>query len=234
MIRDITRRLARGFPSWPGDPPFDLDRTSALDRGDGWEVTRLSMSLHAGTHLDAPSHVLAGGGGVEGIALETLIGPAEVIDIRHAGVIEPEHLPHALMRRLAGGRAGAEAPRRILFRTESAETLPDLPGAFSSLGERTAALLAGAGARLVGIDTPSVDAPSSAGLPVHRLLAAEGLAILEGLDLRDVPAGRWWLIALPLRLEGVEASPARAVLLDAAPAQGAGIEGIVDPSVRVS
>jgi arylformamidase len=208
MIIDITRRLVSGFPAWPGDEPFEA-RTGATEGGGGWvRVSRLSMSAHAGTHLDAPMHVLETGESLDAIALESLIGPATVVHIPVARPIEPEDLPADL---LDPGRG--EAARRILFRTESAETLPLLPSAFATISLRTAEVLSRSEVRLAGIDTPSVDPADDDRLSAHRALAAAGIAILEWLDLRDAAPGVHELVALPLRLSGLEASPVRAVLV---------------------
>ncbi|EJX02008.1 cyclase family protein [gut metagenome] len=65
---------------------------------------------------------------------------------------------------------------------------------------------------MIGLDVPSIDEVESKSLPSHRLALSNGMAVIENLDLRTVPAGCYELIALPLRLEGVEASPVRAVL----------------------
>ena len=222
MIRDITRRIGAGFPAWPGDPPFAAEPFASLERGDPCDLTRLSLSAHAGTHLDAPAHVVAGAGRLESIPLDLLVGPAEVVSVPGEAPIPPEALGGDLLERLRRGPADPAFPLRLLLRTGSAETLPALPRAFASLEERAAELLARSGVRLIGIDTPSVDAPSSTSLPVHRILGRAGVAVLEWLDLVEVRAGLWFLVALPLRLEGVEASPVRAILME--PGTGAATE----------
>lgn len=232
-FRDITRPLSRGFPSWPGDPPFVAEEVSSIGRGDPWTVTRIAASVHAGSHLDAPSHVLWGGADVASIPLDVLIGPALVLDVTGPPKLAGESpglreaaspAPGAprileageLLRRLEGALPGAP-PRadRFLIRTESAETLPALPVEYTGLSVAAAELLVRAGARLVGIDTPSVDAPGAGDLPVHHVFARAGVPTLEWLDLRGVPEGLHTLIALPLRLEGMEGSPVRAVLAPA-------------------
>jgi arylformamidase len=213
MILDITRPLSPELPSWPGDPAFDVSRASSLSRGDAADVSRVVMSAHAGTHLDAPSHVLAGGGALRTMALDLLVGPARVIRIAGDAPIGADSL--AIAWREAGGLGGsAPGDLRILIRTESAETTGELPASFASLRPDAAAWLIEAGVRLVGIDTPSVDAPGDAGLPVHRILARAGAAILEWLDLRKAAPGLYTLAALPLRLDDCEAAPVRAILLD--------------------
>jgi arylformamidase len=218
VIRDITRLLGPGLQAWPGDPPFEVETVALLARGDVFEVTRLSMSLHTGSHLDAPSHVIEEAGDLGSVPLELLIGPARLIHVPVSRPISRADLEGAL-----GLSPGAEAPAaapftRLLLRTESAESLHhDVMPAFATLTEEAAAFLIRIGVRVVGIDTPSVDPPDSADPSAHRLFARSGTAILEWLDLKGVAPGSYYLIALPLRLKDVEASPVRAVLLDAAP-----------------
>jgi arylformamidase len=214
VIRDISRPLANGFPAWPGDPPFAAAPAASISRGDACEVTRLTMSAHAGTHLDAPSHVIPGGPSLDSISLDLLVGPALVVHAPGRAILGPPDLRDAIVA--AGGDPEKQgATRRLLIRTESAETLPLMPASFASLSTEAAAWIAARGVRLIGIDTPSIDSPGAPSLKAHGILAAGGVAILEWLDLRGVPPGIHQLIALPLRIEGAEASPVRAVLLDA-------------------
>jgi len=213
VIKDITRLLGPGFQAWPGDPPFEVESVALLARGDVFEVSRLSMSLHTGSHLDAPSHVIEEAGDLGSVPLDLLIGPARLIHLPLARPITRADLEGAL--RLSEG--GAPPSSRLLLRTESAEVLHEVMPSFATLSEEAAAFLIRAGVRLVGIDTPSVDPPDSADPAAHRLFARSGTAVVEWLDLKGVAPGDYYLIALPLRLKDVEASPIRAVLLDSAP-----------------
>ncbi|MBI3449766.1 MAG: cyclase family protein [Acidobacteria bacterium] len=214
MIRDITRPLGTGFPSWPGDPPVEITRIASMSAGGACDVSRLSFGAHAGTHVDAPSHVRPGGGAIDSVALDSLIGDARVIHLPGDAPIGWD----AISRHLEGAGPGALHGGRLLIRTGSAETVPYLPPSFASLTPEAARRLVERGVRLVGIDTPSVDAPGAAGLPVHRVFAEADVAVLEWLDLRAIAPGRYHLVALPLRLTGVEASPIRAILIDPPPA----------------
>lgn len=213
MIRDITRALSNGFPSWPGDPVLALSAASSLARGDLCDVTRISMSAHSGTHLDAPSHVLRGGASLDSVPLDLLVGPAHVVHVAAASRIGASDLRAAMLASGLDPDAAGGVPR-LLLRTGSAETLPEPPRSFASLAPDSAGWLIERGVRLIGIDTPSVDAPEAAALPVHGVFAAAGASILEWLDLREVPPGPYQLVALPLRLAGCEAAPVRAILLD--------------------
>ena len=150
------------------------------------------MSAHLGTHVDAPSHVAPGGASAGALPLDPFVGPARVVDLPGRGEVGPDALP----RRALGAR-------RVLFRT--------LGRAF--LAPLAAVRLAERGARLVGTDAASVDPPDAEDLPVHRALLSRGIYVLENLDLAAVEPGDYRLIALPLKLTELDASPVRAVLI---------------------
>jgi arylformamidase len=205
-IFDITVPLdAASLVTWPGDPPFRLDAVSTLD-DEGCLVSQLSMSAHAGTHLDFPSHVMAGGKGAGDYAASDFVLPAVVVDVPH-GADAVTH-DHVLGANLLPGDA-------VLFRTRNSAEGACRSGRWSAryvaLTPEAARACVGAELRLAGIDAQSVDRPDD-DLPVHRILLANGILVLEGLDLSDVPPGRYTLTCLPLRIPGCEASPVRAVL----------------------
>lgn len=150
------------------------------------------MSAHLGTHVDAPSHVIPGGAAAGSLPLDAFVGPARVVDLPGRGEIGLDGLP----RRALGAA-------RILFRTRGEAFLSPL----------AAVRLAERGARLVGTDAGSVDPEDAEDLPVHRALLGRGIFILENLDLSGVKPGDYRLIALPLKLTELDASPVRAVLI---------------------
>ena len=165
-------------------------------------VGRFSQSTHAGTHADAPRHYLAEGALAGEADLETYLGRCRLIDVRGCGaLVRPEHVESAM----------ADAPPRILLRTY--ERFPAAwDSDFTAVAPETLERLAGAGVRLVGIDTPSLDPEQSKTMDAHQVVARHGMAILEGLVLDEPPAGDYELIALPLRLAELDAAPVRAVL----------------------
>jgi arylformamidase len=201
-LYDISQELSPASAVFPGDTPFSVRRVMEMARGASCDVATVIVSVHAGTHADAPSHFLPDTRSIDRVALEPYLGRARVVELALRGEIRPEHLRGLPL-------AGAE---RLLIKTGSA---PD-PGVFNldfaHLLEETAEELGERGLRLVGIDTPSVDHPESKTLAAHKALARAGVAILENLVLAHVPAGDYELIALPLRLAGLDASPVRAVL----------------------
>jgi arylformamidase len=210
---DISPLLSERIAVWPGDTAFRR-RAIAEPGGDssgdggsspGWEllVSTIETTLHVGAHADAPNHFMLGGVGIDRVPLAPYRGPCEVVAVHVArgGTIEPSHL----------GRAPA-APR-VLFKTGSFPDPERFDPDFVAFSPALIAWLIELGAVLVGIDTPSVDPFSSKDLPSHHMTrSGRGLAILEGLELGDVTPGCYELIALPLRLEGADASPVRASL----------------------
>lgn len=204
-IIDISPRIGIGAPVWPGDTPLSIETAWSPESGDAVTVCKVTMSPHTGAHADAPLHVAAGPGDAASLALEAFWGPCVVVDVVGLSVIDGAVASRAL--RVAGLLC-----ERILFRTLAAP-LDHFPERFPHFtADGAATLAAHAALRLVGIDTFSVDAPDSKDLPAHRALFAAGFVLLEGLDLSQVKPGRYELVALPLKLEGADASPVRAAL----------------------
>ena len=197
-VHDVTRVLGPETPVYPGDavPSFHSRHLG------GSLVTDLHLSTHSGTHLDAPSHYLGDGSTVDLIPLGHLVGRALVLDLRDT--------PDAITGPALSGRIRGHT--RILLRTRySLSTL--FSPQFPHLTPEAAAVLVAAGVTTLGIDSPSIEAYGGDGR-VHRLLLEAGAVILEMLDLGDVPEGIYWMAALPLRLRGLDGSPARVILLD--------------------
>ena len=169
---------------------------------------RLELSPHTGTHADAPFHVADTGAAMADVPLDAYIGPARVVEVsgwRDAAeawiTLEDAHCA------LSPGPA-----ERILFRTGCWTDPQRFPERFPGFSPDAADLLLDSGVLLVGTDAPSVDSFESKDLPVHHRLRRRGAVNLENLFLDRVPEGDYELIALPLRLEGADGSPVRAVL----------------------
>lgn len=196
MVRylDATRALSPGVVVYPGD----IVPTVVKRARDGFLISDLTMGSHTGTHIDAPDHYLFDGRTVDNLPLDLLIGPCRVIETQATAIGREE---------LQGQLAGAT---RVLLRTWfSRRTKYVAP--FPALTPEGAAYLVGQGVRLVGTDAPSIEAGGSDGT-VHRALLGSGGAVIELLDLANVPPGEYGLIALPLRLQGGDGAPARVVL----------------------
>jgi arylformamidase len=208
FLYDVTLPVSSALPVYPGDPVIELTPIAQCAWGDAANVTRIVLSSHTGTHIDAPRHFFDTGATVDHLDLHVLIGPARVVDVPCISHITVADLQ-------AHDFAGAT---RVLFKTPNA-SLWDRPGfqtSYHALTPGAAAWLVSCGVRLVGVDYLSVDAFEAQDFPVHRCLLQAGVVIVEGLDLRAVPPGDYELYALPLLLQDGDGAPAR-VLLRAAP-----------------
>lgn len=207
-IIDVTLAVSADLPVWPGDPPVALTRVADMVAGDLATVTHISCSAHAGTHLDAPAHFIAGGATVEALDLDILIGPALVVQLPDevdqvdARVLADLALPSGLMRLLFRTRNSAAWARGdFAFRQN-----------FVAITAEGAEALVAHGVRLVGVDGLSV-APFADTATPHRVLLDAGVVPVEALDLSRVAPGWYWLCCLPLKLVGADGAPVRAVLL---------------------
>jgi len=201
-IMDISVTLSEILPTFPGDPAIGFERAS--DAANPFHLTCLHLGSHAGTHIDAPAHLLKNGATVDAIPLVTLIGPCRVVDLRDR--TQPISAGDLDGLNLAG-------VRRLLLRTNNSELWKKEGFAehYTGLTPAAAAHLVKLGIRLVGIHYLSIE-PFASESEVHRILLKAGMVILEGLDLSDVNAGDYELICLPLKLAGVDGAPCRAVL----------------------
>lgn len=195
-LYDVTLPIHPGMPVYPGDPEVALERVAAVEQ-DGYAVARLSLSTHTGTHLDPPAHFFPGGLTVDQAPLDLLVGPARVVSVAGAAVTAEE------LR-----RARALGAERVLLRTRSREDEGEAPHVH--LEPAAARALLEAGARLVGIDSLSVDPLNDDA--VHRVLLGGGVWILERLELTGVPDGEYELLCLPLKIAGGDGAPARVLL----------------------
>ncbi|MDZ4806130.1 MAG: cyclase family protein [Candidatus Eisenbacteria bacterium] len=202
MIYDITAPVAPGMAVWPGDSRFGFDWTMRLSGGDTVNVTRLTMSPHTGTHADAFFHVADHGLTMGETPLDAYIGPARVFDAPGDGPID--------VGRLEGLMWGGAT--RLLFKTRRCRPVDPYATPFAHFTPAAVEACGKAGVLLVGLDTPSMDDFHSKSLDAHHALRRHGIANLENLDLTDVPPGDYELIALPLKLMGLDGSPVRAIL----------------------
>ncbi len=201
---DISPPLVPGIPVWPGDQAYREIRTATIGPGSPVNVSAIAISTHTGAHVDAPFHFAEDGATVGAVDLAPYLGPARVVDLRGVRRVEPGHLAAAL--------ADPACPPRILLRTCAQAPAGPWDPDFAVVSPEAVAAIARRGCILVGVDTPSLDPETSETLDVHLAAHRHGLAILEGLVLAEAPAGDYELIALPLKLMNLDASPVRAVL----------------------
>jgi arylformamidase len=206
-IFDISLTISQELPVWPGDPAISLQQVSTMDKGDVCNVTHLSMSVHAGTHVDAPHHFLNDKRTVEKLDLNVLNGQAYVIEF-------PSEIKEIDFKNLecATIPSGVE---RLLIRTRNSEiwrlSEKKFQEDFVAIVEDGAQWLVKKGIKLVGVDYLSV-APFGKSVPTHQILLKAGVIALEGLDLSKISGGFYDLYCLPLKLSGSDGAPARAIL----------------------
>lgn len=174
---------------YPGDPKPKKQTLCATARGDLYNLTAFSMCAHNGTHIDAPFHFLGDGSTVEQMALSIFVGDCFVT--RHTG-----------------GVSAADA-QAILARAGEAERI--LIAGNATVTAEAAEVFASAGIRLLGNEGQTVG-PESGPMQVHLILLSRGIALLEGIVLTDIPEGRYFLSAAPLKLAGSDGAPCRAYL----------------------
>lgn len=202
MFIDISVTLNEHLHIFPGDPVVRFERVH--DPTTHFHLTRIQLGSHAGTHIDAPAHLLPGGATVDAIPLNTLIGPCRVIDLRgQAGAISASTL----------NASGLNGVQRLLLRTDNSRLWQQdgFVENYVGLTPDAARFLVECGIRLIGIDYLSIEPFEGMG-EAHRILLEASTIILEGLDLSNVSAGDFELICLPLKLVGLDGSPCRAVL----------------------
>jgi arylformamidase len=202
MIYDISPPITARLAVWPGDTPPTREVLLDMKRGDNITLSTLRATVHLGAHADAPSHFAKNAPPIDAWDLRIFLGPCQVVRVQ-AGRrerIASSKLPE---------RVGAE---RVLLATGTFPVPENFNEDFAALSPELVETLHRQGVKLIGIDTPSVDLFESKDLTSHRAFLRCGMAILEGLALRDVPEGVYELIALPLRLVGFDASPVRAIL----------------------
>ncbi len=208
-IYDVSVPVSGLTPIYPGDPKIEIEQWSAIARGDGANVSMLRFSAHTATHVDAPAHFIEGAVKVDALPLDVLVGLARVVEIPHdARAITIEHINTSDLRNMP----------RVLFRTRNSEFWTNPAEGFRTdftyIEPAAARLLVELGVRLVGIDYLSVDRFQPECFSTHIALLSNSVVIIEGLDLRDVAAGTYELICLPLKIAGGagDGAPARAIL----------------------
>jgi arylformamidase len=204
---DISQTLRPGLPVWPGDTPFSRGVRWTLGEGSPVNVGCFETTVHAGAHADAPLHYQAGGASAAEVGLDAYIGSCALVDARGCGAaitlaFVQEELP--------------APPERVLFRTFERFPHHIWPPSFTAVDAGAIAFLAVKGVRLIGVDSPSLDPLDSKTMDAHLAVLAADMRVLEGLVLDDPPSGEYELIALPLKLAGLDASPVRAVLRELA------------------
>ena len=204
-IHDISLNLSAETVRWVVAPPLEVHESRRIVRGDDANASALTVSVHAGTHVDAPLHFVPDGAAIDALPLERFIGPTLV----HA-VDADRYITEAHVRAIP-----LDGLTRVLFKTRNSALLGrrEYTADFVAFSVEAARALVARGVELVGLDYLSV-AHADEQVPVHRAFLDQGVILLEGVDLSAVAPGPYELICFPLRLRGLDGAPCRAVLRD--------------------
>ncbi len=202
---DISPEISSDMSVFPGDRKFSRDVAYDMEKGDHMTLSSIETTLHIGAHADGPCHYKKGGEGIGQRSLDYYMGPCQVIDlskiVRRGGTVVSDDFKNFPIE-----------TSRILIKTDT-HNHNAWSSDFVTLSKTLMKFLVKSGVKLVGIDTPSIDAADSKDLECHQIIAENNMAILEGLDLAYVDQGKYQLVALPLKIKNGDASPVRAVLL---------------------
>jgi arylformamidase len=205
-IYDISVPIRSGGLVYPGNPEIEISLQQAVAKGAGANVSFIRFGSHTGTHADAARHFFDDGQTVDTIPLDRLIGPSLLLSF-------PDDLRAVSAADLQ--KHDIKGHTRILLRTRNSALLSqrEFVGDYTYLAPDGAQYLVDQGVELVGIDYLSIEQFHSGHHKTHRTLLAKSVVILEGLDLSVPAPGPYQLICLPLRIEGCDGAPARAVLI---------------------
>ena len=201
MWIDITQTLKKSMPNWPGDTPFSFEVAYSKEQTGSVNIGRMETSMHTGTHADAPFHFDSAAPRMEELDVNLFIGDAYVADCTGVPEIGPEHMEDIDFQ---------GAPRLLLKTVPSISEM--FPAVIPVIKPELAVYLKERGVFLLGVDNPSVDPIDSKQVAAHHALYQNGITIVEGLVLEQVAPGLYDFIALPLKVEGADGAPVRAVI----------------------
>ena len=204
-LYDISLDIHAAMHVYPGDPKFHSSNVKSIENGDLFECSRISLSNHTGTHVDAPSHFVKGGMTITDIPVEVMNGRVRVVEISDTEKVDVSELQQLVRM----------DDFRILFKTKNSLVWNSHKHFYKDhvyLTPEAARYLSENGIKLVGFDYLSVDRHGDDSYPAHRALLENQVVIVEGLNLSEVEQGEYDFICLPLRLKGLDAAPARALL----------------------
>jgi len=203
---DVSCPITADFPVWPGDPKPQLNWVTRIKNGEGINLSNIEMSLHTGTHIDAPLHFFENGKAIDEISLDFLIGEVQVIQV-------PEDV--SVINRDFLNTIDFDIPERVFFRTNNSinHYLHDehFIMDYVAVDSSGASWLVDQGVKVVGIDYLSIASFRDSNEP-HKILLGANVIVVEGLDLRYVSEGKYRYVCLPIKIIGREAAPARVLL----------------------
>ncbi|MCG1021277.1 cyclase family protein [Sutcliffiella horikoshii] len=200
-VYDVSSPIYTGMPVYKNKPEKQPKQTTNTN---GYVTeTRLELDVHTGTHVDAPLHMVVDGETIETLPLDKLVGPCKVFDLT---AVEDR----ITVKDIEG--LDIQKDDFLLFKTKNSFD-EEFNFDFVFVAEDAAAYLAEIGVSGVGVDALGIER-SQEGHPTHKTLFANNVIIIEGLRLKDIAEGEYIMCAAPLKLSGVDASPARIVLMD--------------------
>lgn len=205
-IIDVSLDISNETVSFPGDPKVEVKRVFDLKKGDIATVSKLSLSSHTATHIDAPAHFIKDGLTVDKLPLEHLMGKVKIFEVPQDDRITRSFLE----------KKHIEKEKAIFFKTKNSQHLNSSKfyEKYTSLSLDAAEYLIEKGIKVVGIDYLSIEEYGSEEYPVHKILLSHGVIVIEGLNLLDVREGDYEFIALPLRIKDCDGAPARVILVE--------------------
>ena len=208
---DVTYPIFENMTGWPGQPSTQLETLSCMHCGDSAQVSVLHMSVHSGSHMDAPNHFLAEGIDISRSPFEVGLGPVRIAALTPEAEVNPEDI-----RAYEARTRPLETGERLILRTPNSDKGLWLQQEFNvdyhAIGPAAADYIARKKLALIGVDYLSVG-PFHEGNPqTHRTLLGAKVWIIEGVDLRRVEEGDYEMICLPLRIVGADASPIRILI----------------------
>jgi len=210
-IYDISLPITQDLPVWPGDPKVTIRQMNSLDQGDSYNLSQIRMSVHTGTHIDAPLHFLQHGKSIGEIHFDKLIGKVLVMEIGE----DVDVISRTVLERHPQIEDLRTIPK-VLFKTRNSRLLKEWGDQFNpdyvALDASGAQFLSEFHLDMIGVDTLSVAAYNDEMIP-HQILLEKEIVLLEGINLSEAPAGIYILYCLPINLVDCEGAPARAILI---------------------
>ncbi|MGB9768384.1 cyclase family protein [Dictyoglomus sp.] len=201
---DVSLLIHEDMLFWPNDPKFQREWVAKISEGKNANLSKITLGSHTGTHIDTPYHFLDHGKTLENIDISRFYGFAKVFEIKNPNKIllqDIETLP-------------IEEGDIILFKTKNSLLLKEniFHDDYVGLSLEAARYLADKNVKTIGIDYLSIGPRGDEGREVHRILLGKEIGIIEGLNLLEIKEGRYFMMALPLKIKGGEGSPVRAIL----------------------
>ncbi len=208
-IIDITLPLYQEKTTYPSIDALKVEWLRRIEDGKNVSLSKITLTSHLGTHVDAPSHLLLGEANVENIPLEKLIGKAAVMDVTSSSpAIDADFLAEKLKNYpdldIVLLKTGFKSP--VIFAEEFNEN-------YSYLTTDAVEVIIDNEISTLGIDTPNVDSYTDKSMPNHKKLLGKGIVIVESLKLNHISPGIYKFVGLPLRVIGTEGAPMRAILI---------------------